>query len=96
MTELSIQKINETIEKKVNPVLGRHLGSAYCSAWEGGTAWIRFQGNCSACYAAQDTLEQVVEPILIREFHEIRHVELDDSVPEELLDMAKKLLNGDR
>ena len=58
-TELE-QKITEVIETKINPSLSAHMGGALLSACEDGTAYIKFTGSCRGCYAADDTMDNVV------------------------------------
>lgn len=94
-TELE-QKITEVIETKINPSLSAHMGGALLSACEDGTAYIKFTGSCRGCYAADDTMDNVVRPILLNQIPQLRDVVLDDSVSEDLLDFARSLMSRDK
>ena len=54
---------------------------------------MRLTGACRTCPSAQYTIEDVVKEILCNEIPEIKDVILDTSVSEDLIDMAKKILN---
>lgn len=87
-------KLNEIIEKDINPQLSSHMGGALLSAFEDGIAYIQFTGSCRGCYAADDTLENIVKPALMNKIPQLKDVVIDDSVSEDLLDFARSLLRG--
>ncbi|MEE0772379.1 MAG: NifU family protein [Anaerovoracaceae bacterium] len=87
------EKITAVLKEKVDPVLAAHYGGAVLAGVEDGTVYVKFTGQCASCPSAGDTLESVVKEILMSEIPEIKDVVLDRSVSEELLDMARKLLN---
>jgi Fe-S cluster biogenesis protein NfuA len=87
------KKISEVLEKKVNPVLAEHYGGAILSKYEDGVAWVKLTGSCCACPSAQMTVEDVVKQIVMEECDFVEDVKLDNSVSDDLLDMARKLLN---
>lgn len=87
------EKINQVIAEKITPVLNQHMGDAVLSAVEDGKVYIKFTGNCRGCYASEDTLNNIVRPILLEEVEGITDVILDDSVSEDLLDFARQLLS---
>lgn len=89
------KKITQVIETEINPRLSAHMGGALLSAYEDGTAYIKFTGSCRGCYAADDTMENVVRPALLNQIPQLRDVVLDDSVSEELLDFARSLMRHD-
>ena len=87
------EKITAVLKEKVDPVLAAHYGGSVLAGVEDGTVYVKFTGQCASCPSAGDTLESVVKEILMSEIPEIKDVVLDRSVSEELLDMARKLLN---
>lgn len=87
------QKIQTILEEKVNPVLAEHYGGAVLTAFEDGVAWVKLTGSCSGCPSAQQTLEEIVKDIVIKDIPEVQDIRLDTSVSEDLLDFARKLLN---
>lgn len=87
------KNIETVLEEKVNPVLAAHYGGAVLAGYENGIAKIRMTGACGSCPSAQYTIEDVVKTILMDAIPEVVDVELDISVSDDLLDMAKKILN---
>ncbi len=88
-----VEKIKRIIEEKVNPLLAAHYGGTEITALEDGVLYIRMTGACGQCPSAQDTIENVVKQIIMSEVPEIKDVVLDTSVSEDLISMAKKILN---
>lgn len=86
-------KIQKILEEKVNPILEAHYGGAVLVDYADGLAKVRLTGACSTCPSAQSTIEDVVKSILTGELPEVQDVILDTSVSEDLLDMARKILN---
>ncbi|MDD3169417.1 MAG: NifU family protein [Eubacteriales bacterium] len=90
------EKIKRVLAEKVDPLLESHFGGVVLSAFENGTAYVKLTGACSACPSAQYTIEDVVKGIVLEALPEVKDVVLDTSVSEDLLDMARKILNKDR
>ena len=90
-TEKEIQKI---IDEVINVQLALHGGSASLTAFEDGVAWVKFHGACASCMSSSDTLEVVVKEAILQKLPEVKNVQLDMTVSEDLLDMARKVLSG--
>ncbi len=86
-------KIRKALKELVDPVLAEHFGGSTLSRYEDGVAYVRLTGACAQCPSAQDTIENVVRNYVIGACPEVRDVLLDKSVSEDLLDMARKILN---
>lgn len=86
------EKIEKILEEEVNPVLAQHYGGAQLTEYAEGTAWIKMTGTCGSCPSAKDTIEDVIKAALMRKIPDIKDVQLDNSVSEDLLDFAKQLL----
>lgn len=86
-------EIQRVLEEKINPLLASHYGGAILVGFENNIAKIRLTGACSSCPSAQYTIEDVVKTILMEECPEVREVVLDTSVSEDLIAMAKKILD---
>ena len=84
------QKIQTILEETVNTQLAAHNGSASLSDFADGVAWIRFHGACANCMSSSETLEDVVKESILRA---VPDVKLDDTVSEDLLEMARRILN---
>ena len=70
-------------------------GNISVTDWNGekGELTVRFVGACSGCPAQQQTVEGIVEKELMDALPEVKSVILDTSVDQDLIDMAKKILN---
>lgn len=90
------EKISAVLREKVDPVLAAHYGGAILTGIEDGTVYVKLTGQCASCPSAGETLESVVKEILMAEIPEVKDVVLDQSVSEDLLDMARKILNGEK
>ena len=90
------EKLNKVIDDRINPILGEHLGGLILVGCEEDTATVKFTGSCKTCYAAEETLENVVKGIIFEEVPEIKEVYLDNSVSDDLIDFAKQLLSKER
>lgn len=86
-------KIIKVLEENVNPILEQHFGAAELTSLDDGIVYVKMTGACSSCPSAQSTVEDIVKAEILDKVPEIEDVRLDTSVSEELLDMAKKILN---
>jgi Fe-S cluster biogenesis protein NfuA len=89
-------KIKKVLAEKVDPLLSAHFGGVILTAFENGIAYVKLTGSCSTCPSAQYTIEDVVKNIVLEEIPEVKDVVLDTSVSEDLLDMARKILNREK
>jgi Fe-S cluster biogenesis protein NfuA len=87
------EKIRNILIEKVNPVLAAHYGAAELSAYENNVAYVRLTGACGSCPSAQFTIEDVVRAEIKDALPDVEDVVLDTSVSQDLIDMAKKILN---
>lgn len=88
------EKIQAIIDQVVNVQLQLHGGSASLTSYQDGVAWVKFHGACASCMSSSETLELVVKEGIMTALPEVRDVRLDDTVSEDLLDMARKILSG--
>ena len=86
-------KITKVLKDKVDPILAAHYGGAVLTKYENGIAYVRLTGACASCPSAQQTIDDVVKSVVTGELDEVKDVILDTSVSEDLLDMARKILN---
>lgn len=77
---------------KVAPQIDLHGGGIILKSLEGSTAVVKFTGACAGCMSADQTLENIVKKVLFEEFPDLKSVEVDDSIDQDLLDFARKLL----
>ena len=85
------ERIRKVLKEKVDPVLAAHYGGAILTDYRDGVAMVRLTG--ASCPSAQSTIEEVVKAIVTENIPEIKDVVLDDSISEDLLDMARKILH---
>ena len=87
--------IEKVLDERVRPVLISDGGNIIVTDWneEKGELTVRFVGACSGCPAQQQTVEGIVEKELMDAIPEVKKVILDTSVDQDLIDMAKKILN---
>ncbi|MCL1981811.1 MAG: NifU family protein [Clostridiales bacterium] len=86
------EKIQKTLEENVNPILADHFGGAKLVSFEDKVATVRLTGACATCPSARFTLENVVKEIVMEHCEGVEDVILDMSASDELLDMAKELM----
>lgn len=87
------EKIKKVLIEKVNPLLESHYGGAVLVSYDNNIAKVRLTGACRTCPSAQFTIEDVVKEIILNELPEVEDVILDTSVSEDLIQMARKILN---
>jgi Fe-S cluster biogenesis protein NfuA len=87
------EKIKAVLTERVNPILAAHYGAAELSAYENDVAYVRLTGACGSCPSARFTIEDVVRAEIEDALPEVKDVVLDTSVSQDLIDMAKKILN---
>lgn len=90
------ERINKVIKEMVNPILGEHSGGCVMTNFEDDVVTVRLVGGCSGCPSAQITTEEIVKEIVMENIPEVKDVKLDTSVSDELIEMARKLMRGER
>ncbi|MDO4545849.1 MAG: NifU family protein [Bacillota bacterium] len=87
------EQIKKVLKDKVDPILAAHYGGAVLTRLEKDVAYVRLTGACASCPSAQQTIEDVVRAEVLQNVEGVKDVILDTSVSEDLLDMARKILN---
>lgn len=92
---MTIDLIEKVLEEEVRPTLKADGGNIMVRSFseEDGVLTVRFLGGCSGCPGAQGTMENVVKRAIFGKVPGVKRIETDDSVSQELLDFAKKILN---
>ena len=90
------EQIKKVLQEKVDPVLAAHYGGAVLTGYSDGVAMVKLTGQCASCPSAQSTIEEVVKGIVMDNVQGVKDVILDTSVSEDLLDMARKILSGEK
>ncbi len=89
----NLEDIKKTMEEKVDPILAQHFGSSRVSKFEDNILYVKLAGACASCPSAQDTVNDVIRNVILREHPDIEDVVLDTSVDDDLINFAKKLLS---
>lgn len=84
--------IRTAITDRVNPILAEHFGEAELSSYVDGVVYVRLAGACGTCPSARFTVEDVIKGEIMDAVSEVKDVVLDDSVSEDILDMARNIL----
>jgi Fe-S cluster biogenesis protein NfuA len=90
------EKIQKILDDDINVKLILHGGGASLTSCEDGIAKRKFTGACAACMSQTDTFDQVIKKTVLEKVPELKDVMVDDSVSDELLDFARKILSGKR
>ena len=94
-TQKTEEKIQHVLDEKINNRLADHGGSAELTGFVDGVASVKFYGACRHCASADDTFQFIVKSSILEEVPEVKDVVLDETVSEDLLEMARKILNGE-
>ena len=89
----STKQIEMILAERVNPILAEHYGAAQLTGFKDGVVTVRLTGACGTCPSAQFTIEDVVKAEICAGLPGVRDVVLDTTVSQDLIDMAKKILN---
>lgn len=85
--------IEKVVDEDIRPLLMEHYGNIKIISFEDGILRFKLLGECSNCPSAKYTVEDVIEKRLKEKFPEINQVVMDNGVSDELLEMARNLLN---
>ena len=75
------------------PCLQGHGGDMTITSFSNGILKFKFTGMCSNCPSAWITTEELVKNEILSNVPEVKDVQMEFAVSDELIDMAKKLLN---
>ncbi len=92
MEEEVREEVRKVLREKVDPVLAQHFGGSELTKIQDGVAYVKLTGACASCPSAQETIEEIVKGFVCGGVDGIDDVVLDNSVSEDLLDMARKIL----
>lgn len=88
-----IEKIEKVLEEDVRPKLLAHEGNVEIKEWRNGILKVKLLGHCSGCPSAIITTEEIIAETVKEKIPEVKDVVLVQEVSEDLIDMAKQLLN---
>ena len=88
-----LDRIEKVLDEKVRPQLSEHGGAIRSVEFEDGIYRFEFLGACSGCPSAYISTEEIVGKELMDAIPEIKHVVLIQSISEDLLEQARKILH---
>lgn len=89
----NLNAIESFIEKNIRPYLISHNGDMEIVSFDKSILRVKLIGQCMTCPASADTFEESIKNVLLSEFKELKDVILVNDVPDDMLDMALKILN---
>lgn len=87
-----LTNIEKVLEKQIRPVLREHNGGIEITSFRENILSVRLLGQCTRCAAAALTFDQLIKDTLLSSIPELKDVLLDDSIPDDMLDFAEKIL----
>ena len=88
-----LEKIEKVLEEDVRPKLLAHEGDVEIREFKDGILKVKLLGLCSGCPSAIFTTEEIIAETVKEKIPEVKDVVLVQEVSDDLIDMAKKLLN---
>ncbi|WP_326975470.1 NifU family protein [Caproicibacter sp. BJN0012] len=93
MDEELRKDIEAVLNLLVRPRLRPHGGDVEAlDLDEEGILWVEMQGECSGCPSAEDTLKELLEKEVMSHIPQIKGVEIDSGISDEILAEAMKLM----
>jgi Fe/S biogenesis protein NfuA len=68
------ERVDQVIQRRINPAIAQHGGRAMLDRVEDGVAYVRLGGGCQGCGMATITLDQGIESAILESVPEIRQV----------------------
>lgn len=90
-----IARSQKVFDEAINPFLNRDKGWAEIEEFDKDTGilTVRMRGACRGCLAASEEVEGFISSAVSAVVEEVKSVELSDRPDEELMSLAKKILN---
>ena len=89
------ERVKKAIEESINPRLRSHGGAVRMKYIEDKVLYIDMLGECGGCPSQQFTVEDIVKPLIMEVCPELVDVEIDNSLDEEFVKLAKEILGTD-
>lgn len=89
------EQIECVLENQVRPMLHSHGGEIRLVNVRNGTAFVELQGACAGCPSVDLNTRGFIEDALKAAIPELKSVELEQTVSNELLDFARKILRSE-
>lgn len=93
-SDKNLDLIEHILQEKIRPALALHKGNIQVSSFEDGILSVRLTGQCMGCAWASSTMNNLVKKEIMDSIPTVKNVILDDSIPQDMLDFAKKFLHN--
>ena len=94
MEEQLLERIENVLDAYVRPALLTHMGDLeVCNLDEEGTLWVLMTGECAGCPSANETVTGLVEKELTSRIPEIKRVDIDNGITDEVYEQVMKMLS---
>lgn len=94
---LTTERVHQVLSRRIGHLLRARGGSAEVVDVQGEIVRIRFLGGCRSCMASNESLRAQIEDVLRKDlYHPSLVVRIHESVSEDLLDEARKILHRHR
>lgn len=90
------KNVEQLMEEKIRPFIRSHHGDIRILEMHEDGMTIRYFGNCAECPSAELGTRLYIERTLNEELGKPFHVEVADTVSDDLLEMARKILFKDK
>ena len=94
MEEQLLNRIEDVLDAYVRPSLFTHMGDPEVAGLdEEGTLWVLMTGECAGCPSSNETITGLVEKELVSRIPEIRRVDIDNGITDEVYDQVLQMLS---
>lgn len=96
MDEEMRKDIEAVLNLFVRPVLEAHKGGVeVLDLDDEGTLWVQMLGECAGCPSNDDTAKGVIEKELCQRIPQIKAVEIDTGLTDDIIAQAMQLMTGE-
>ncbi len=88
-----INDIERVLDQYVRPQLSEHYGDVTVISFKEGILEVALTGQCSNCPSGKFTVEYIIEKEVKEHVQGVNKVVLAESISEDLITLAKKILN---
>ena len=93
MNEELYRAIEEILNSLVRPYMAAHGGDLeIVDLDEDGTLWVRMLGECAGCPSSDDTIKNLVCKVLTTRIPQVKQVDIDSGITDEILEEAMSLM----
>ena len=94
MEEQLLNRIEDVLDAYVRPSLLTHMGDLEVAGLdEEGTLWVLMTGECAGCPSSNETITGLVEKELVSRIPEIRRVDIDNGITDEVYGQVLQMLS---